>query len=335
MPLHITRRQAMRFGTLALSAPVGPAWAQNSLADASHAWPQKPLRIVVPGGAAGVVDIRARWLAERLQAPLGQTISIDNRPAAGGNLAMQAVARSAPDGYTLVMMHLGTMAVNPFLYDSVGYDPLKDFVAITRVGVGPLALTVNTGSPLRSVQDLLQQARSQPGALFYGSPGVGTPPHLASLLFLRSAGVEAIHVPFTSPTQASIELQAGRLSFTMEGLPLAMPMVKAGRLRALAVTGAQRFAGWPDVPTLTQSGLTDCEFSGWTGLAAPARTPAAVIQRLYAEISKVLTSAEGRQWFADLGNEVGNESPEATAALVRADHAKWGALIKAAGLRLQ
>jgi tripartite-type tricarboxylate transporter receptor subunit TctC len=334
MSLQLTRRQALRLGALACAAPGLPVLAQTASPEASHPWPHKPLRIVVPGGAGGVPDIRARWLAERLQAPLGQSVMVENRPAAGGNLAMEHVARSAPDGYTLVMMHMGTMAVNPFLYDRVGYDPLKDFVPITRVGVGPLALMVNASSPLRTVQELQQLARSQPGTLFYGSPGVGTPPHLASELFMRSAGVQATHVPFTSPTQASLELQAGRLTFTMEGLPLAMPMAKAGRVRVLAVTGAQRTAAWPEVPTLTQAGLVDCEFNSWTGLAAPVGTPAAVIQRLHVEVSKILTSAEGRQWFADLGNEVGNETPEATAALVRADHARWGALIKAVGMRL-
>jgi tripartite-type tricarboxylate transporter receptor subunit TctC len=336
MSVHLTRRQALNLGACAVVTYSLPAPAQHTAPDAASApaWPQKALRIVVPGGPGGVPDIRARWLAERLQPLLGQAVLIDNQPAAGGVVAMEAVARSAPDGHTLVMMHLGTMAVNPFLFERVGYDPLKDFVPITRVGVGPLALTVNANGPLRTVQDLQQLARSQPGTLFFGSPGVGTPPHLASELFMRSAGVAATHVPFNNPGQVSVELQAGRLTWAMEGYPLAMQQVKAGRLRVLAVTGSQRLAAWPDVPTLAQAGLPDSEFYGWTGLAAPAHTPAAVIQRWYAEINKVLSSAEARQWFGELGNEVGNESPAATAALVRAEHAKWGAFIKAAGLRM-
>ncbi len=335
MTVSLTRRQALHLGSLFLATSVLPATAPVAAAEAPAIWLQKPLRIIVAGGPGGVPDIRARWLAERLQPLLGQSIVIDNRPAAGGNLAMEAVARSAPDGYTLVMMHLGTMALSPFLYKRLGYDPLKDFVPITRMGVGALALLVNADSKLHSVQDLQKLAHDQPGALNFGSAGVGTPPHLASELFMRSAGVVATHVPFTSPPQAAAELLAGRLTWVMDGLPVALPLVKSGRLRALAVTGSQRFVGWPDVPTLTQAGVLGAEFVGWTGLAAPAGTPDAVIDRLYAEIHKVLSSAESQQWFADIGNQVGNETPQATAAIVRADHTRWGTLIKAFGIQPQ
>jgi tripartite-type tricarboxylate transporter receptor subunit TctC len=335
MHFHLTRRQALRLATLAVATRSLPTQAQINPPESSSAWPQKPVRIIVPGGAGGVPDIRARWLADRLQPLLGQAVVVENKAAAGGNLAMEAAARSAPDGHTLVMMHLGTMAMNPHLYERVGYDPLKDFVAITRVGVGPMALLVSASSPLYSVQDLQRLSRSQSGTLFFGSPGVGTPPHLASELFKRSAAIGAEHVPFSSPPQASGELMAGRLTWVMDGLPLAVPLVKSGRLRALAVTSRSRFGAWPDVPTMEQVGLPDCEFSGWTGLAAPAGTPTRVIDRLYADISTVLTSADAKQWFAELGNEAGNDSPQATAAIVRDAHAKWGAVIKAAGIRLQ
>jgi tripartite-type tricarboxylate transporter receptor subunit TctC len=329
MHMCLTRRQALRSGLLALPpfSTTAQVWAGD--------WPRKPLRIIVPTGAGGAPDIRTRWFAQRLEPLLGQTILVDNRPGAGGTLAMAAAARSAPDGYTLVTVHTGTMAMSPFLYERPGYDPLKDFVMVTRTGVGPMALLVGAASDIHSLQDLRQLARAKPGELNFGSPGIGTPPHLACELFSRAAGVAALHVPFNNPPQVIVELMSGRLTWCMDTLLVAVPQVKGGRLRALAVTSPQRMPGLPDVPTMGQLGLPECEFTTWTGLAAPAGTPTPVIDRLYVEISKVAHSAEAKQWFAELGNEPGNESPQATATIVRADHDKWGALIKAAGIKLQ
>ncbi len=326
MATCLNRRRLLQL-TL-LSAP--PAWAAG--ASDPGAVP-RPLHVFVAGAAGGVPDTRLRWLAERLSPLLGQPIVIENKPAAGGNLAMQAAARSAPDGQTLVMMHLGTMAVNPFLYDNLGYDPLKDFVPITRVGVGPLMLAVSAASSMRSVQDLLTHARAAPGRLSFGSPGIGTPPHLGNELLKSVAKIDAQHVPYQTSTQVITDLSGGQLHWMMDGLPIILPHAQASRLRPLAVTGRSRIAALPDVPTMAEAGLPGCEVYGWTGLAAPARTPSAVIERLYGAIAKVLGSDEARQWFAGLGNEPGGETPEATAAIVYAEHAKWGALIKSAGIK--
>jgi tripartite-type tricarboxylate transporter receptor subunit TctC len=298
-------------------------------------WPTKPIKIVVAGAAGGVPDIRARWLAERISPLLGQPVWIENKPAASGNLAMESVARAAPDGYTLVGMHLGTMAFNPFMFARIGYDPLKDFTPITRNGVGPLLLVANPHVAANTVQELVQLAKSKPGQLSFGSPGTGTPPHMALELFKRSANIDVITVPYQSATQSMADLIGGQITFAMDGMQLAMPQVKANRIRPLAITGRARMTSLPNVPTLLESGYPDCEFYGWTGIAAPTGTPKAVIDRLYAAMSKVLNSDEAKQWYGNVDNEPGGDTPEATAAIIRAEYTRWGKVIKEAGIKAE
>jgi tripartite-type tricarboxylate transporter receptor subunit TctC len=311
--------------------------AANAIATtpAEPNWPTKPIKLVVPAGAGGVPDIRARWLAERISPLLGQPVWIENKPGAGGNIGMESVAHSAPDGYTLVAMHLGTMAFNSFMYQRTGYDPLKDFIPITRNGVGPLMLIVNPKVPAKTVQELVQLARSKPGQLSFSFPGFGTPPHLALELFKRSAKIDVISVPYGGGAQGMTDIVSGQITFTMEGAQLAIPNARAGQVRPLAVTGRSRMASLPDVPTLIESGYPDCEFYGWTGVAAPAGTPKVIIDRLYAAMSKVLNSDEAKQWYSNVDNEPGGETPEATAAIIRTEYARWGKLIKEAGIKAE
>jgi tripartite-type tricarboxylate transporter receptor subunit TctC len=298
-------------------------------------WPIKPIKLVVPGAAGGVPDIRARWLAEKITPLLGQPIIIENKTGAGGNIAMESVARSAPDGYTLVAMHLGVMAFNPFMYERTGYDPLKDFIPITRNGVGPLMLIVNPKVPAKTVQELVQLANSKPGQLSFSFPGFGTPPHLALEFFKRSAKIDVISVPYGGGAQGMTDLISGQITFTMEGAQLAMPNARTGRVRPLAVTGRSRMASLPDVPTLIESGYPDCEFYGWTGIAAPAGTPKAIVDQLYAAMSKVLISDEAKQWYGNVDNEPGGDTPEATSAIIRTEYARWGKIIKDAGIKAE
>jgi len=296
-------------------------------------WPSKAVRLIVFGGPGGVTDIRARWLAARLGPALGQSVIVENKPGAAGNIGAEYVARSTPDGYTLGIIHQGIMTVNPHLYPKMGYDPLTDFAPITRLGIGPLLLVANPELPVRTAAELIQHAKSHQGKVTFGSPGVGTPPHLANELFRRLAGIEVIHVPFKGGGQAATDLIAGHVNYSIEGLTVMLPLVKSGRLRALAVTGPRRVASLPDVPTIAESGLPGFEYQGWVGIAAPAGTPRAVVERLYREVSAITTSVEGRAWFADAGAEPGNDPPDDLAASIRAEHGKWGTIIREAGIK--
>ena len=323
--MNLTRRQAAVLGALTLLAPAARAQA---------AWPNKPLRIMA-GGASSVADIRARWLADRLAAALGQPVLVENNGAAGGNVGAEQVARSAPDGYTLLLVHQGTAAINPHLYAHTGYNPLTDFAPITRFGYGSLLLTVHPAVPVTSVRELIALAKAKPGSLNYGSPGNGTPPHLAAELFKRAAGIEATHVPFKGGGAMMQALLGGHVSYSLEGLTAQLPHVRAGTLRALGVTGAQRTPSLPDVPTIAEAGVPGFQFAGWTGLAAPAATPRAIVERLHAEIAKTAASDDAKQWFAASGSEPGILSPQEFADFIRTEHAQLGKLIRDIGLRAE
>lgn len=324
-----TRRRLLRLtpALCAVAVPVSAARAQ------SQTWPTRQIRIIVPGGAGGVTDIRARWLAEKLAPVLGQSFLIENRTGAGGNLGTVAGARSAPDGYTFVIVHIGTMAINPHLYANPGYDPLKDLIPITRLGVGPQALAVHKDVPARTVAELLSLAKAKPGTLTFNSPGVGTPGHLASCLLMQMTGIEATHVPYKGGGQAVVDLVAGHVTWTIEGLTVLKPFIQEGRLRALAVTTTQRAKTLPDVPTMVEAGVPGFDFTAWAGIAAPAGTPKPIIDSFYAAIASVLATPEARAWFESFGVEPGGDQPEAFANLVRAENAKLGAVIRTMGLK--
>ena len=298
-------------------------------------WPAKPVYILVPGGSGGVTDIRARWLAARLAPRLGQSVIVENKPGAGGNVGMRMGAHSAPDGYTLTIIHKGVMTANPHLYSRLFYDPLTDFAPITYLGVGPLLLAVHPDVRATTVAELVQLAKAKPGTLYFGSPGIGTPPHLAGELFKWVAGIDTVHVSYKGGGQAVTDLIGGHISYSIEGLTVQLPQVKAGRLRALAVTGPHRVASLPDVPTMAEAGLAGAEFEGWVGIAAPAATPQAIVARLYRDISGILATPEARAWFAEAGADARTDPPDVFAASIRAEHAKWGRLIREAGIKTE
>jgi tripartite-type tricarboxylate transporter receptor subunit TctC len=278
--------------------------------------------------------VRARWIAEKLQPMLGQPIIVENRGGAGGSVATEAVAKSPPDGYTLALVHSGTLAVNPHLYARVGYDAIADFAHITMLTRNPLVLAVPSDSQARTVAELVALAKSKPGALFFGSPGNGTPPHMAAELFKRMSGIDVVHVPFKGGAQAQSELMAGRLAFTIEGPAIQLQQVKAGRLRALGVSSAQRIASMPDLPTIAE-GVPGYEYSSWIGLSAPAGTPAAVVLKLQQEIAKALATPESKAFLDAQGAEGGGQSSAAFTAVVREDYAKWGKVVREAGLKAE
>ena len=326
-----TRRRLLRFttGLCTVSVPLLAARAQG------QSWPSKPIRIIVPGGPGGVTDIRARWLADRLSPALGQPVVVENRAGAGGNIGTVAAARSAPDGYTLLIVHIGTMTINPHLYANPGYDPLTDIAPITRLGVGPQALAVHKDVPAQSVMELLTLAKAKPGELTFVTPGVGTPGHLAASLLMHLTGIKATHVPYKGGGQAVQDLLAGHVTFTIDSLTLLKPFVDSGRLRVLAVTTPQRAKSMPDVPTMAEAGVPGYQLTAWAGIGAPAGTPRPVIDRLYGEIAKIVATAEARAWFDSFGIDPGAEPPDAFAALVRAEYAQMGEVVRSMGIKVE
>lgn len=324
--MNLQRRQLLSLAVAGGLACVRPA--------RSAQWPSRPMRLIA-GGAGSVTDIRARWLAERLGPALGQPVLVENNATAGGSVAAEQVARAAPDGHTLLLTHQGIAAINPHLYARLGYDALADFAPVARFGIGQQALVVPAASPLGSVAELLAHARARPGAMNYGSNGNGTPPHLAAEQLKRLAGIDVVHVPFKGGGALLTALLGSQVDWAIEGLTPLLPHVKAGSLRALAVSGTQRVPAWPEVPTLAEAGVPGYEYIAWTGIAVPAATPQAVVERLNHEINRVATSDEGRRFFAQAGADAGELSPAEFAGFVRAEHARFGRLIREAGLKAE
>jgi tripartite-type tricarboxylate transporter receptor subunit TctC len=297
--------------------------------------PPGTIRIIAPGPPGSPRDIRARWVAEQLTSALNQPVMVDNRAGAGGNIGMEAAAKSAPDGRTLVIVDTGTLAMNPHLYDRTGYDALADFVPVVRLVEAPLMLAVRADLPARSVADLIRLAKEKPGQLTYGSPGVGTPPHLAGELFKRTAQVDVAHVPYKGMSPALTDLMAGRIDYMIDNVGLLAQQVAAGKIRALAITGAKRVASAPDVPTMAEAGLPGYEFTAWMGVAVPAGTPTAIVQRLNAELVRALRTPGGQTWFESQGGEVVADSPDAFAQIVRSEHARWREVIQDARIKAE
>lgn len=300
----------------------------------AQVYPTKPVKLIAPSGPGSPSDIRARWIADKLTAALGQPVLVDNKAGAGGSLATEAAARSAPDGYTLVLAHQGTFAINPHIYVRTGYDPLTDFAPISRLVVSALLLAVPSEAPVKSIADLIALAKQRPGQLTFGSPGSGTPPHLAGELFNRMAGIETVHVPYKAAAPALVDLMAGRLSYTFDSLAIQMPQVKAGKIRALGVSSRQRFEALPAIPTVAEAGLPGFEYWSWQGICAPAGTPLHVVSRLNVELSRILATPEAKEWFAAQGGEPMPETPQSFAAFIASEHARWGKVVREANIRM-
>ena len=314
----------------ALALLCGWSGAQLSFA---QAYPSKPIRLITPGAPGAATDIRGRWLAEQLARSLGQPIVVDNRFGAGGTIATGAAAKSAPDGYTLILVHQGTLIIAPYIYPSITYDPSADFAPVTRLSLNPLVLAVNHSVPVSSLGELLRLAREKPGQLVYGSPGSGSPPHLAGELFKSMASIAVTHVPYKGGGAAVTDLAGGRLTYTFDNLSVQLPFVKAGKTKAIAVTGTSRLAVLPAVPTIAESGVPGYDYLSWMGIAVPAKTPKAIVHRLHQEIAKILATSEAREWLAAQGADPGGDSPAEFAAYIKAETAKLAPVIRKAGIK--
>ncbi len=296
-------------------------------------YPTKAVRLILPYAAGGGADIFARIIGQKLSVALGQQVIIDNRVGAGGNIGAAFAAKAAPDGYTLLFLPQ-PLAVNASLYSNLTFDLAKDFLPITLMGSTPLMLIVHPSLPVRNLKELVALAKLRPGQLYYSSSGNGGSPHLAAHLFSSMAGINVVHVPHRGNTEATTGVLSGQTQFMFSPINAVAPQVKAGRLRALAITSAKRAAPAPELPTLAESGLPGYVVDVWYSAVAPAGTPREVIARLHAEILKVLNMPDVKEQVSSQGTELISCTPEELAAFLRAELAKWGKVVKETGVRI-
>ncbi len=310
------------------------AIVMGAQAAAADTFPTKPVRMVVGFNAGGAPDILARLLGERLHDRMGQPIVVDNRPGATGNIGAELVATANPDGYTLFMATV-SVAIGPTVYKSLKFSVPKSFAPVSMVASVPLILVVNPKLPVNSVQDLIKVAKAKPGSLNYATPGYGSPQHLTAELFKLKVGVNMVHIPYKGGGQANAALLAGESHLFFSGMPPALPHVKAGRLRALAVTTAKRSPSAPEVPTVGEAGLPGFEADNWHAILAPAGTPPTVVKRLHQAIAAALTEQELARRFETQGAEARSSTPPQLTAFIRAEVTKWADVAKAAGVEPQ
>ena len=310
--------------TLSAAAPLSSAQAQ------AGAWPTKPIRIVVTFPPGGAPDTLARVLAEKW-APLGQSITVDNKPGAGGNIGADIVAKAAGDGHTLVIGTVGTHAINAALYDKLPYNHLKDFTPITFLASTPNLLVVNKSVPANNVKELIELAKKQP--LSFGSAGSGTSIHLSGELFNTLAGVKMQHIPYKGRAQAIPDLLGGRVQLMFDNMPSSLPLVKNGELKGIAVTSAQRSPAAPDIPTIAESGLPGFEATSWFALLGSPGIPREVQMRINAETLKVMALPDVKEKLAKLGLDINTGTPEALTTLMQAETVKWAKVVKESGAK--
>lgn len=327
-PINTTRRSGLMMAALscvlALSAPA--VQAQD--------YPAQTIRIVVPFAAGGTTDILARLVAEGLRARLGQTVVVDNKAGAGGNIGAAEVARSAPDGYTLLLATPGPLAINKYAYANTGYDAEKQFIAVSNIAMVPNVLLASAQSGLKTIPDLLNRAKAAPGKLNYGSAGMGSTSHLAGELFKSSGKVSITHIPYRGIAPAVNDLMAGQIELLIDNLPTAMPMIEAGKVVALGVTVKDRVATLPNVPAIADT-LPGYEVGSWFGLVAPAGTPAPAIQKLARALDEFLKQDSTRARIAKMGAIPDGGSPEKFAALIKAEQTKFREVVKRANIHVE
>jgi len=301
----------------------------------AQTYPTKPIRLVVPFPAGGTTDILAREVGQRLSVSLGQSVIVDNRPGAAGNIGSELVAKSAPDGYTLLMATVGTHAINPSLYARMPYDHVKDFTPVVLVAGVPNVLEVTPSLPVYTVADLIKLAKEKPGQINFASSGSGTSIHLSGELFKTMAGVDMTHVPYKGSAPAIADLIGGQVQVMFDNLPSSLPQIKAGKLRAIAVTSAQRAPALPEVPTIAESGLPGFEASSWFGIAAPKDTPAEIVDSVNRQTNAGLADPTIKARLLDMGGMLLTGSPVDFGKLIADETEKWGKVIREAGIRAE
>ena len=318
---------------------IGTAWvACASLLTApafAQKYPEKPIRLIVPYAPGGNIDITARTISPGLSEVLGGSVVVDNRAGASGTIGVDLVAKSPPDGYTLVVGSTGTITGAPSLFPKLPYDPVRDLVGISTITDVPLVIVVHPAMRAQNMQELVALAKRKPGSMTFGSAGPGTTNHLAGELFQIAAGVKFTHIPYKGSGPALIDLMGGQIDVVFDQLTASIGYIRGGKLRAIGVTAPSRSAQVPDVPTLAEQGCKGCEASTFTGLFAAAATPKAIVDRLAAATAKVVASKPVQDRFASLGAEAKSSTPDYLARFVREDMARWSRVVKTAGIKLE
>jgi tripartite-type tricarboxylate transporter receptor subunit TctC len=299
------------------------------------AYPTKPIRIVVAYTPAGATDILARTIGQKLTEAWGQAVIIDNRPGANGNIGTEYAAKATPDGYTLLMVTAGTHGINPGLYRKLGFDAVKDFAPVSLVAMVPNVFVVNNAVPTKDLKEFIAYAKANQGKLNYGSPGNGSTAHLSMELFKSMTGIQMVHVPYKGSAGVLADLIGGQIVVTMDNMPPYVPQVKAGKIRALAVSPARRSPALPDVPTVAEAGVPGYDSGAWFGLVAPANTPKDLVDKLSRETARILKLPDVSARLADLGAESVGGTPEQFSAHIKAEIAKWAKVIRDANVELQ
>jgi len=298
-------------------------------------YPVKPVRLVVTYTAGGPADIAARALAQKLAEMWGQQVVVDNRAGAGGIIGTELVAKAAPDGYTLLHGTAAGLIINPLLVKKLPYDTFRDFAPVSMVVIVPQLLVTHPALPATTLKELIALAKARPGALNYASVGIGSPNHLGMELLKSMAGIDMVHVPYKGATPAMADLIAGQVQLAFNGMASVLPQIASGKMKAIAIGSARRSPAAPDVPTVAEAGLPGFEYVAWNGNFAPAGTPAALVNRLSADIRKALAAPDVVQRLASLGSEPGGNTPAEFAAYVKADHARWARVVQAVGLKAE
>jgi len=312
------------------------AWAAASFfAVAAHAqaWPSKPVRIVVPFPAGGGTDLITREVANKLTAS-GYTSVIDNKPGSGGNLGVDAAAKSAPDGYTFVMGQTSNLAINPTLYAKLPYDPTKDLTPISLVASSPLVIVTGVDSPYKTLADVIKAAKEKPGTLNYATSGNGTVAHLAAESFQKVAGIKLTHVPYKGAAQGATDVISGQVHLYVSSIPTLIGHIKSGKMRPIAVTALKRADDLPQVPTIAESGFKDFEAVTWFGILGPANLPKEVVAKFNADINKALKDADLQKKLGDQGADIAGSTPEQFSKLIRDDITRWGKIVKESGAKV-
>ena len=307
----------------------------SALSFAQGVYPNKPIRIIVAYTPAGTTDILARALGQKLTEAWGQPVIVENRPGANGNIGTEVAAKATPDGYTLLMVTAGSHGVNPSLYRKLAWDAVKDFAPVSLVALVPNIMVVNNSVPVKNVKELIAYLKASPGKYSYGSPGLGSTAHMSMELFKSMTGTDIVHIPYKGSAGVLQDLIAGQVMITIDNMPPYLPQVKAGKLRALAVSPAKRSPAVPDVPTIAEAGVTGYDAAAWFGLVAPAGTPKAVVDKLAAETQKILKQPDVAERLSGLGAEPVGSTPDQFAAFIKVEIAKWAKVIKDAKVELQ